>query len=45
VVVDPRGQDQIKGLKYEASMKSFDADFNMPYAGRNEILVIIKAGR
>lgn len=43
-VVDPRGQDQIKGLKFEGSMNSYDAYFNMPHAGRYEILVLVKTG-
>jgi hypothetical protein len=41
-VVDPRGKDQIKNLKYEGSMKSYDAYFNMPDKGRYELLVLIR---
>ncbi len=44
-VVDPQGQDQIKGLKFEGSMNSYDAYFNMPHAGRYEILVLVKTGK
>lgn len=43
-VVDPKGMDQIKSLKYEDSMKSFDAYFNLPTKGRYEILVLIRSG-
>ena len=43
-VVDPAGKDQIKGLKYESSMQSFDAYFNLTAKGRYELLVLIKAG-
>ncbi|MCU0539222.1 MAG: hypothetical protein MUF46_04970, partial [Desulfobacterales bacterium] len=32
-VVDPAGKDQIKSLRYEGSMKSFDAYFNLPQKG------------
>ncbi len=41
-VVDPNGKDQIKSLKYESSMQSFDGYFNMPAKGRYEILVLAK---
>jgi hypothetical protein len=43
-VVDPKGKDQIKSLKYESSMKSYDAYFSMPEKGKYELLVLIKAG-
>ena len=43
-VVDPKGRDQIKSLKYESSMKSFDAYFSMPEKGRYEFLVLVKTG-
>ncbi len=43
-VVDPTGKDQIKNLKYEGSMKSYDAYFNLPQKGKYEILVLIKSG-
>ncbi|MDZ7581757.1 MAG: hypothetical protein U5R30_14495 [Deltaproteobacteria bacterium] len=43
-VVDPGGKDQIKSLKYEGSMKSYDAYFSMPQEGRYEILVLVKTG-
>lgn len=43
-VVDPKGKDQIKSLKYEGSMQSYDAYFNMPAKGRYELLILVKAG-
>ena len=43
-VVDPSGKEQIKNLKYEGSMKSFDAYFNLPDKGRYELLVLIRQG-
>jgi hypothetical protein len=43
-VVDPKGKDQIKNLKYESSMKSYDGYFNLPEKGKYELLVLIKAG-
>jgi hypothetical protein len=43
-VVDSRGKDQIKNLKYESSMKSYDGYFNLPEKGKYELLVLIKTG-
>jgi len=43
-VVDPAGKDQIKSLKYESSMKSYDAYFNMTGKGKYELLVLVKTG-
>ena len=43
-VVGPTGQDQLKSLKYEGSMKSYDAYFKMPDRGRYELLVLIRQG-
>jgi hypothetical protein len=43
-VVDPKGNDQIKSLKYEGAMKSYDTYFNMPEKGKYELLVLIKTG-
>jgi hypothetical protein len=43
-VVDPQGKDQIKNLKYESSMKSYDGYFNMPSKGKYELLVLVKTG-
>ncbi|MEW6672224.1 MAG: hypothetical protein AB1427_10995 [Thermodesulfobacteriota bacterium] len=43
-VVDPKGKDQIKSLKYESDMKSFDAYFSLPQKGRYELLVLVRTG-
>ena len=43
-VVDPKGKDQIKTLKYEGEMKSYDAYFNMPEKGKYQIMVLFKTG-
>jgi len=43
-VVDPKGKDQIKALKYEGDMKSYDAYFNLPTKGKYQVLVLYKTG-
>lgn len=43
-VVGPTGKDQIKSLKYESTMKSHDAYFNLPDKGRYELLVLVRQG-
>jgi hypothetical protein len=43
-LVDPKGKDQIKMLKYEKDMKSYDAYFNMPDKGRYQVMVLFKTG-
>ncbi len=43
-VVDPKGKDQIKPLKYNAMMKSYDAYFNLPEKGKYQIMVLFKVG-
>ncbi len=43
-VVDPKGKDQIKPLKYEEMMKSYDAYFNLPEKGKYQIMVLFKVG-
>ena len=43
-VVDPKGKDQIKALKYEGEMKSYDAYFNLPGKGKYQVLVLFKIG-
>jgi len=43
-VIDPKGKDQIKGLKYEGEMKSYDAYFNLPAKGKYQVLVLFKTG-
>ena len=41
-VVDPKGKDQIKMLKYEDMMKSYDAYFNLPEKGKYQIMILAK---
>ena len=43
-VVDPKGKDQIKELKYEGVMKSYDAYFNLPDKGKYQVMVLVKKG-
>jgi len=43
-VVDPKGKDQIKVLKYESDMKSYDAYFNLPEKGKYQVMVLFKIG-
>lgn len=43
-VVDPKGKDQIKALKYEDMMKSYDAFFNLPEKGKYQIMILAKTG-
>ncbi len=43
-VVDPKGKDQIKPLKYEDMMKSYDAYFSLPEKGKYQIMVLFKVG-
>jgi predicted thioesterase len=43
-VVDPKGKDQIKPLKYEGDMKSYDAYFNLPERGKYQIMILAKVG-
>jgi len=43
-VVDPKGKDQIKSLKYEEMMKSYDAYFNPPEKGKYQVIILFKVG-
>jgi hypothetical protein len=43
-VVDPKGKDQIKELKYEGMMKSYDTYFNLPDKGKYQVMVLVKKG-
>ena len=43
-VVDPEGKDQIKALKYEEMMKSYDAFFNLPEKGKYQVMILAKNG-
>ncbi len=43
-VVDPKGKDQIKPLKFEEMMKSYEAYFNLPEKGKYQVMVLCKIG-
>ncbi len=43
-VVDPKGKDQIKTLKYEEMMKSYEAYFNLPDKGKYQVMILFKIG-
>jgi hypothetical protein len=43
-VVDPKGKDQIKTLKYEGEMKSYDAYFDLKEKGKYQVLILFKVG-
>ena len=43
-VVDPKGKDQIKELKYEDTMKSYDAYFTLPDKGKYQVMILFKTG-
>ena len=43
-VVDPKGKDQIKPLKYDHEMKSYDAYFNLPEKGKYQVMILAKSG-
>jgi hypothetical protein len=43
-VIDPAGKDQIKTLKVEKEMKSYDAYFNLSQKGKYQVLISFKVG-
>ena len=43
-VVDPKGKDQVKALKYEGEMKSYDAYVNLPEKGKYQVMILFKIG-
>jgi len=43
-VVDPKGNDQIKTLRYEETMKSYDAYFNLKEKGKHQVMILFKIG-
>ena len=43
-VSDPMGKDQIKPLKYEEAMKSYDAYFKLPDTGKYQVIILFKVG-
>jgi hypothetical protein len=43
-VVSPNGKDQLKPLKYEADMKSYDGYFDLKEKGKYQVMILFKAG-
>jgi len=43
-LVDPKGKDQIKTLRYEETMKSYDAYFNLKEKGKHQVMILFKVG-
>ncbi len=43
-VVDPKGKNQVKKLKFEEMMKSYDAYFNLPEKGKYQVMALVKIG-
>jgi hypothetical protein len=43
-VIDPNGKDQIKPLRYEGEMKSYDAYFDLKEKGKYQVLILFKVG-
>jgi len=43
-LIDPKGKDQIKDMRYEGAMKSFDAYVNLPDKGKYQVIVLVKRG-
>jgi len=43
-VVDPAGKDQVKTMKYDDSMKSYDAYFDLKEKGKYQVMVLVKTG-
>lgn len=43
-VIDPMGKDQIKALKYEEAMKSYDAYFKLAEKGKYQVIMLFKVG-
>jgi hypothetical protein len=43
-VVDPKGKDQIRSMKYEEMMKSYDAYFNLPEKGKYQVMILFRIG-
>ncbi len=43
-VVSPNGKDQLKPLKYDADMKSYDGYFDLKEKGKYQIMILFKSG-
>ncbi len=43
-VIDAKGKDQVKPMKFEEMMKSYDAYFNLKEKGKYQVLILFKVG-
>jgi len=43
-VIDPKGKDQVKSMKYEEMMKSYDAYLNLKEKGKYQVMILFKVG-
>ena len=43
-VVDPKGKDQVKPMKFEDMMNSYDAYFDFKEKGKYQVLILFKVG-
>jgi hypothetical protein len=43
-VVDPAGKDQVKTMKYDDMMNSYDAYFDLKEMGKYQVMVLLKVG-
>ena len=41
-VIDPKGKDQVKSMKYDEMMKSYDAYFNLKEKGKYQVMILFK---
>ena len=41
-VINPKGKDQVKSMKYEEMMKSYDAYFNLKEKGKYQVMILFK---
>jgi hypothetical protein len=41
-VIDPKGKDQVKSMKYEEMMKSYDAYLNLKEKGKYQVMILFK---
>ena len=43
-LIDPKGQEQVKSLRFSKDMKSYDNYFNLADKGQYQTIVAFKAG-
>ncbi len=43
-VINPEGKDQIKPMKYEETMKSYDAYANLSVKGKYQVMIVFRVG-